>query len=78
VEEDLVNASEEECEMNPAAFSIVCFWLSLITVVTIINYLTSRKRPELYNVVGAGAIPGSKRLDSLDNLTFHPDPRFRM
>jgi hypothetical protein len=42
------------------------------SVVTIINYLTSRKRPELYNFVGAGAIPGSKRLDSLDNADFSP------
>jgi hypothetical protein len=69
VEEDLVNASEEECEMNPAAFSIVCFWLSLITVVTIINYLTSRKQPELYNVVGVGASPRPKSVHSMSDFS---------
>jgi hypothetical protein len=66
VEEDLADASNEECEMNPAAFSIVCVWLSLMTILTIINYLTNRKQTELYNVVGGGVITGSRNVNSFN------------
>jgi hypothetical protein len=71
VEEDLLNTSDEECEMNPAAYAIVCFWFSLMTLATIINYLTYRNQPELYNVVG-GVITGSRNKENFEKYELSP------
>jgi hypothetical protein len=51
--------------MIPSAYSIVCVWLSLMILMTIINLLSSGKKPELYNVEG-GILTSSRNVYSFE------------
>jgi hypothetical protein len=57
VEQILVDASNEECEMNPAAFIIVSFWLVFMVLTIIISFSNKNKRQDLHRIEDLKEMP---------------------